>query len=224
MKYVHQGIKMWKSDKAIKIAAIALFFAVLTLRFIKVVTVAETVNSLLLVGLVTATIIYAKRTAEIAKATKEQANASVKMAEQTKEQTKILKETVSLTIRPSFDMTIIDKKGGNNYQYEPPEEFNIRIENRGKGPARGLFISCSGNGIQYTTQSLRNLNQGDNEFFSIQRQTSIDQQPKVKQLLLTIIYLDDLGDTLETSMPINCDGNNWKPGAIIPIREENNDD
>ena len=171
----------------------------------------------LVLGLVAVTGLYALYSAG-------QAKASVKMAEGVKEQTKILKETVSLSIRPSFDMTITAVKGGVSYEFEPPDEFTIRIENIGKGPARGLFIFCRGDGILYSEKSLRNLNQGEHKEFSIQRQTSLDQRPKVKQLLLTIIYLNELGDTLESSMPINYDGKNWEPGAITMIIEENQND
>ena len=154
------------------------------------VTIAQ---ALLTLALVLVTSIYAIRTGDIANATRmqaevtrQQAEATVKLAEEAREQTKALKDTTSLTVRPSFDMTILAVGGGTSYKYEPPDEFNLLIENIGKGPARGLFIYCSGNGISYSFKSLRNLNPNDKETFSIRRGTSIENKPKVKQLELTI--------------------------------------
>lgn len=187
-------------------------------------TISDLIQIILMSLLVIVTGVYAWRTFAISKATRKQADASVKMAEVTKEQTKILKETVSLSIRPFFDMTIAAVFGGVSYEFEPPDQFTIRIENIGKGPARGLFISCNGEGISYPEESLNNLNPGEHKEFSIYRQGTLDQRPKVKQLLLSIIYLDELGDMLESSMPINCDGKNWETGAITLVTEENQND
>jgi len=86
-------------------------------------------NMILLAGLIGVTAFYAIRTAEIAKATKEQADASVKMAEEMREQR-------VMTSRP----VIIEKAVPHKVITAGVISDNFEIYNAGNGPAIELEI------------------------------------------------------------------------------------
>ncbi len=115
---------MNRNDK-IQIVAGAgiLLIVVIILASTKVISVAESVNSFLLIGLVTVTVIYARQTGEIAKATKEQ----------------ILSEARPyLLIRLNDEYIQWDKDEQGKL---PPGEFDITIRNVGNGPAINLWAA-----------------------------------------------------------------------------------
>ncbi len=174
---------------------------------------------LLMFALVLITCIYAMRTAAIANATKEQADASVKMAEEMREQTKTLRETVSMSIRPSVSIKVIKITGGDSYPFEPPAELYIELQNTGKGSAKNLSVTCEGKDkkIEYTKIELPSLNVGDKPLrFSIHRKTAIsDDGVRIAYVLLKALYNDELGEIWSTTLQIDKDAK-WKAGEITP--------
>ena len=73
------------SKREYTVFAIFVCLLVLTLIFLReLITFSQSIDLMLTFALILITTIYVKRTADIAKATKEQANASIKMAEETR--------------------------------------------------------------------------------------------------------------------------------------------
>jgi uncharacterized membrane protein len=73
------------SKREYTVFAIFVCLLVLTLIFFReLITFSQAIDLMLTFALILITTIYVKRTADIAKATKEQANASIKMAEETR--------------------------------------------------------------------------------------------------------------------------------------------
>jgi len=94
-----------------------LLLIVISLTASKTITISEGMNLVILIGLVAVTAIYAMRTAEIAKATKEQAEASSRPY---------------LLLRLTNEMVT----------WPPPNnELNVTIRNEGKGPAINIEAS-----------------------------------------------------------------------------------
>ena len=94
-------------------------------------TTTELVTIILTVVLVIITGIYAWRTFAISKAAKKQADASVKMAEETREQ-RLNEARPYLLIRLAERIVQWD---GIDLDENPLEEFQVTIRNAGKGPA-----------------------------------------------------------------------------------------
>ena len=99
-------------------------------------TVSELLQIILMVVLVVITGIYAWRTHVISKATKQQADASVKMADEMKEQ--ILSEARPYLLLRLTDEYLQWKDGTGG---KSVEEFSVTVFNGGKGPARNLEAS-----------------------------------------------------------------------------------
>ena len=165
----------------------------------------------LLAGLVAAT-------GTLALVTLQQADASVKMAERTQEQTKILRETVSLSIRPSISMNVLGTNGGNNYPFEPPDNFVIELQNTGKGSARNLVVTCEAQDkkVEYSKIELSSLNVGDKSPQAIRRTPDTsDDKLKVAYVLLKALYNDELGEIWSTTTQIDKN-DKWEAGEITP--------
>jgi len=121
----------------ILIAALAL------LVFFNVITTAEAINITLIFFLVFVTIIYARRTAEISKATKQQAeatrqqaDASVKMAEATE---KSISEAVRPLVHPRVEFGLSKDTASGQYYID---KMNARFKNIGRGPALHVEVTC----------------------------------------------------------------------------------
>jgi hypothetical protein len=168
--------------------------------------------------LVMITAIYVKRTAEIAKATKEQAEATVKMAKENKEQTEVLKETVSLSIRPYISIRVLEIKRNNANSHESPDELSIEVENTGKGPARNFTLSCKCpyTILEYKDVNISSLEVGEKKTCSLCRKGSfLDQhfeEPNI--LLIEASYEDELSINRSTTLQIKRDNDNWNPNQI----------
>jgi len=98
----------------------------------------QTIQLIITFVLVLVTVAYVKRTAEIASATKEQANASVKMAEE-------MRDTRYDALRPIIDFRFRDSEErsggalGIGARGEVPSELHGQLCNIGVGPAIDLY-------------------------------------------------------------------------------------
>ena len=177
--------------------------------------------------LVLVTLIYAKRTAEIAKATdqqtkeiRSQADASVRMAKEMREQTKTLRETISMSIRPFVSLEVISIREDDSYPFAPPREILVELQSTGKGPATNLVLTCEGHGkkVEYSQIELSSLNVGDKESFSLRRTTTVsDNGVRVAYVLLLVDYNDELGDMWRKTLQIDKN-DGWKPGEVSSER------
>jgi len=184
-------------------------------------TISDLIQIILMGVLVIITGIYAWRTFAISNATKKQADASVKMAKQMRKQTETLRETVSMSIRPSVSIEVINVKGSDRYPFEPPTELYIELQNTGKGPARNLVVTCESQDkkVDYSKKELPSLNVGDKPRFSIHRTTPISgDELRVAYVKLKTVYNDILEETWITTLLIEKDGKDWKPGEITSKR------
>lgn len=93
-------------------------------------------QALLTLALVIVTAIYAMRTAAIAQSTKEQAKASIKMAEEMKEQRydSFLPIIDIICVKTTPSETMI-----RAYEENPPNEINCILRNVGVGPALDVY-------------------------------------------------------------------------------------
>ncbi|MFH0769418.1 MAG: hypothetical protein V1932_07650 [Chloroflexota bacterium] len=99
------------------------------IKGVRLMTITDWIQAISMLILVTVTGIYAWRTHVISKATEKQADASVKMAEEMREQR--LSEA-----RPYILLRLVDEfvqLGG--------DKLNVTIENVGKGPAKNLNVA-----------------------------------------------------------------------------------
>jgi len=171
--------------------------------------------------LVVVTGIYAWRTFAMSTTAKKQANVSVKMAEEMRKQTETLRETVSMSVRPSVSIDVTRIQGGNTYSFEPPSGLSIRLQNKGKGPARNLVVTCEGQGnkVEYTKMESPSLDVGGEWSFSLRRITSTsDNELRVAYVLVKAVYNDELGEGWRVTLQIDKDGTSWKPGEITTER------
>jgi Ca2+/Na+ antiporter len=113
---------------------VALFLVILLLE--NYINTSQAIEIILTYVLVCVTIVYVRRTAEIANATKQQAEASLEMAKEMREQ--LLNET-----RPYLLLRLTDEylKWEDKSSLEALEVFSITIFNSGKGPAINLEAS-----------------------------------------------------------------------------------
>lgn len=203
--------------KRLLIAGGVLIAALAPLVFFKAITTAEAINITVVSFLVFATFMYAKRTAETANAAKQQADASMKMAEEMKEQTETLKKTISLSVRPSISLIVFNIAGQHNYLFEPPNLLEFEVRNTGKGPAMNVAITCEAKmpEVEYTKIESPYLNVGDKPRYSITRiRKDSDDKLKTPYLLLNVIYNDQLGESWRTTLQIDLNGQ-WKSGETI---------
>ncbi len=131
---------MSKREINIIITALILLVIVITpLKIINMIDTPQTIEIIILFALVLVTTVYVKRTADIAKATKEQAEASVKMAEEMKEQ-RLGEARPYLLLR--LDLEPNELLQWDTYQGKTPTgEFTVIIRNAGKGPAINLWAA-----------------------------------------------------------------------------------
>lgn len=210
-----------RRNEIIQLSVAVIALAIVLIIFKNVITTAQAIEITILFVLVLVTTIYVKRTSDIAKATKAQAEASVQMAEATKKQAETLKETVSMSVRPFVALEVINIKGGDNYSFEPPAELYIELQNTGKGPARNLVVTCEAQDkkVEYSKKELPSLNVGDKRRFSIHRTISISgDELRVAYVKLKTVYNDELEETRITTLLIEKDGGDWKPGEITSKR------
>jgi len=218
-----RGKRMEKRISILLILLLVLIAAIIILAVFDLIdwsspiTLGGVLEILTLIVLVFVTAMYALSASE-------QAEASVKMAEETKSQTKILKETVSLTIRPSLDMTTTGMKRSDTDKTEPPLEINIEIKNIGNGVARGLFISCSGGNYVYSEKNINSLRVGEKKNVSICRVKHSDNISNDDTLLLSVNYFDELGDMWIAFMDIYRDGVDWKPNVVYTQKDDTEND
>ena len=221
--------QIWKVRKRSKttfaslMVYLALFIGLAILHELGALTTYEVIYLIAIISLVLVTAIYAVKTEEIAKATerqaseiKKQADASLKMAEEMREQTKTLKETVSLSVRPSISLIAFNMKEDHSYPFAPPHEITVAIHNKGKGPARNLTFTCEGQGktVEYTAIELPSLDVGDQKQFSISRATTANNEEiRIAYVLLIATYNDELGDTWRATLEINKN-EKWEAGEF----------
>ena len=172
-------------------------------------------------GLIVVTMLYAYCTMEIAGATRKQADASVEMAKNIREQTKTLKDTISMSVRPSISIDITRTSGGNTYPFEPPSEFGFQLQNGGKGTAKNLLITGEGQDkkVEYSEIELPSLNVGDKKDFSIHRTTDVStNKVRVAYVTLKAIYNDELGEDWFVTQEVYKDSKSgsWKAGDTTP--------
>jgi len=144
-----------------------------------------------------------------------QANASTIMANEMRRQTNTLKETVSLSVRPSISVSIVRMPKDHTYPFAPPREISFAIANGGKGPARNVTLACEGQGkkVKYTTIELPSLDVGDQKQFSISRATTANEEIRIAYVLLTATYNDEFGDLWRVTQQIDKN-DNWKAGEL----------
>ena len=196
---------------ALAILALGAVFTMYLAYNVREIAPADWAQILLMLGLVAVTGFYALSASR-------QANASVKMAEEMREQTKTLRETVSMSVRPSLSIDITRVSGGNTYPFEPPTNFSVRIENKGKGPARNLVVTgeAQNKKVEYSKMEFPSLNVGDKKEFSIHRVTDVStNEVRVAYVILKAIYNDELGEGWFVTLEIDKDGKSWKPGELI---------
>jgi hypothetical protein len=156
---------------------------------------------ILLGGLVTVTAIYA--------------TASVKTANAMIEQNKTLRETVSISVRPSVSIEITRIGAGKHYPFEPPGAFVFLLQNKGKGAARNVVVTCEGQDqkVEYSKVELPSLNVGDVREFDIHRRTDVlAKEIRVAYVIFEVTYNDDLGEIWLLKLEIDKDGESWKAG------------
>ena len=132
---------------ALSISATALTIVLIIITVLDIINTAQGIEIILLFFLVLATLIYAKRTSEIAQttrgqaqATREQADASVKMAKATSEQ--LLSEARPyLLIRLEDEVIDLFTIVSDANRHEMPNEFKVTIRNVGKGPAINIIAA-----------------------------------------------------------------------------------
>jgi len=154
-------------------------------------------------------------TAAYAGSAEKQAVASVKMAEEMTEQNKTLKETVSVSIRPSISINLTRTEGGTTYPFEPPVALSFRLQNKGKGTANNLIMTCEKQNkeLEYSIIELPYLNVGDERGFSIRRITDVSaQEIRVAYVILEVLYNDDLGEDWHVTLEVYKDDKSWKAG------------
>ncbi len=180
-------------------------------------TITDWIQAISMVILVVVTGIYAWRTHVLSKATEKQAEASVKMAKHMRKQTETLRETVSMSVRPSVSIEVLNISGGLNYPFEPPDGLYVELQNTGKGPARNLVLTCEAQDkkVEYSKIELPSLNVGDKRQFSIHKTTAIsDDGVRVAYVILEALYNDELEKAGYTTLQIDRDEGEWKPGEI----------
>lgn len=180
-------------------------------------TISDLIQIILMGLLVVVTGIYAWRTFAISKASKKQADASMKMAKQMRKQTETLRETVSMSVRPSVSIEVLKISGGDNYLFEPPTELYFELQNAGKGPARNLVVTCEAQDkkVEYSKIELPSLNIGDKRRFLIHRTTAIsDDEVRVAYVSLKALYNDELEKTLYIELQIDRGEGEWRSGEI----------
>jgi hypothetical protein len=147
-----------------------------------------------------------------------------KMADDMREQNKTLRDTISISVRPSVSIDITRISAGNSYPFEPPVGFVFNIKNKGKGAARNLVVTGKGQGqkVEYSKIELPSLNVGDIREFSIERTTNVlVNKIRVAYVILEAIYNDDLGGswrlTLEVDKALETDKGvkPWKAGETM---------
>ena len=126
---------MWKKVRWDEILGIILAITIIFM-IIEVVRKSQTLEYVLLAGLIAVTTWYAYGTMKIAKATKEQAKASVEMAEEMREQR--LSEA-----RPYLLIKLADEllQWDDIEQDRRPHKFEVTIRNVGRGPAINLWAA-----------------------------------------------------------------------------------
>ena len=90
--------------------------------------VASAVNAVLVLVLIGVTVFYVRATKRIATQTKQQAEASVRMAEE-------MKETRELSYRPVLVLWSVPHEANESY-------ISVNIQNIGNGPAGNVAVSC----------------------------------------------------------------------------------
>ena len=121
--------------KRLLIAGGVLIAALAPLVFFKVITTAEAINITVVSFLVFATFMYVKRTAETADAAKQQADASVRMAEE-------MRDAKYDALRPIIDIQVqrMDPMSLARIGYgELPQELSCVLCNIGLGPATDVY-------------------------------------------------------------------------------------
>lgn len=168
-----------------------------------IVDTAQAIEITITFLLVLVTVVYAKRTSDIARATEEQA--------------RVLRETISMSVRPFVSIRVLKILGGDTHPFEPPHELYFELGNTGKGPARNLVVRCEVQGgvVEYSEHELPSLNVGDTPRFSIFRAapTSCDEV-RAAYLLLRAIYNDELGESWFTELQIDRVEGRWKPDEV----------
>jgi len=117
--------------------AIGVFIGILLIYRGKELSAADLAQTILTIGLLTITAVYAWSTEKMAKATKEQATASMKMAETTE---KSIKETVRPIVKIDVEFgTRQDTESGKYYI----DKMHLMFKNIGRGPALHLETNRS---------------------------------------------------------------------------------
>ncbi len=129
--------KMTRKDVIGLFIAIVIYAVPVSWLIIRNITVsAELIDTIILFTLASATIFYAIRTSDIAKATREQAAASVKMAEE-------MRDTRYDALRPIIDIVNIPQTpielASSAYTKELPKELPCKLRNIGVGPATDVY-------------------------------------------------------------------------------------
>jgi|GEM_PF-4257322 len=193
-------------NRVLTLLIAVLLIVVVPLASFDRIETAQAIEIVILFGLVLVTATYAKGTSDIARAAKEQANT--------------LRETLSMSVRPSLSFPYVHVQGDKSYAFEPPQELQFAVQNTGKGSARNLVIECESQDkrVEYSRIELPSLDVGSPRRCSIGRITPHSQgQTKVAYVLLKALYNDDVGESWVTMLQIDKD-DDWKEGEITTNR------
>jgi hypothetical protein len=209
---------MSKKETMVLFVAGIIFAIVLAgVLLLKLIDTAQAIQITISFVLVLVTTIYVKRTTDIAQATKGQADASVEMAKHVRKQTETLRETLSMTVRPFVSIEVLNVSRGHSYPFEPPDGLYVELQNTGKGPARNLVLTCEAQEkkVEYSRIELPSLNVGDKRQFSISKTTAISGDGvRVAYVILEAQYNDEFEKAGYTTLQIDRDENEWKPGEV----------
>ncbi len=131
--------------KSLFVSGIIFAIALALIRIYELIDAAQAIQIIISFVLVLITATYVKRTAEIAKAAKEQTEASVKMAEEMREQR--YTESLPLLVPDIIRRSIVNKKLGSNEVDYGTLQTGVGLEvawhNLGKGVAINIRLSFS---------------------------------------------------------------------------------
>ena len=126
-----------KEVKVLGFGILGIVILLIVLRLSNAIDAAQGIQILITFTLVGVTLAYVKRTADIARAAKEQAEASVKMAEEMREQ-RLSEAQPYLLLRLKARVVQWDSIEQDKHR---PTEFEITIQNVGKGTATDLYAA-----------------------------------------------------------------------------------
>jgi len=207
---------------SIYVAVFGVVLASLLLR--NVIDIAQAIELVILFTLVLVTGMYVKRTAEIAKATKEQADASMKMAEEMRDARydalRPIIDIVEQTVEPREMAT----RAYNAREGIFPKKLSCLIRNIGVGPAIEVYSF-----IEDARGETRRWDYGSipvaigEEEMGYRREMPLSLQQRGEHKALVVCYKDVYGNLFESSREVTLNKEKSaceiRPLQIRPVKE-----